>query len=55
MGLTVEAHVLSKGLGEQDVVALLNEVAHSPGITVNISTGKALIGHIEENKQVSFL
>lgn len=55
MRLTIETHVLSKGLGEQDVMALLDEVAHSPGIAVNISTRKALIGHIEENKQVSFL
>lgn len=53
--LTIETHVLGKGLGQQDIVALLNEVTHSPGIAVNVSTCKALIGHVEENKQVSFL
>lgn len=36
-------------------MALFNEVAHSPCITVNVPTRKALIGHIEEHKQVSFL
>lgn len=36
-------------------MALLNEITHSPSISVNVSTCKALIGHIEEGKQVSFL
>uniref|UniRef100_A0A3B4V7K4 Uncharacterized protein n=1 Tax=Seriola dumerili TaxID=41447 RepID=A0A3B4V7K4_SERDU len=36
------SHVFGKGLGQDDVVALFNEVAHSPGITVDVSTGKAL-------------
>lgn len=53
--LTIETHVLGKGLGQQDIMALFNEVAHSPGIPIDVSTGKALIGHVEEHKQVSFL
>lgn len=53
--LTIETHVLGKGLRQHDVMALLNEVANSPGITVNVSTCKALIGHVEEHKQVSLL
>lgn len=36
-------------------MALLNEVANSPGVTVNVSARKALIGHVEEHKQVSLL
>lgn len=36
-------------------MALLNEVTDSPSIPVNVSTCKPLIGHVEENKQVSFL
>lgn len=36
-------------------MALLNEVTHSPSIAVNVSTCKTLVGHIEENKQISFL
>lgn len=50
--LTIETHVLGKGLRQQDVMALLNEVADSPRVTVNVSAGKALIGHVEEHKQV---
>lgn len=53
--LTIETHVLSEGLRQQDIMALLNEVTHSPSIAVNVSTCKALIGHIKENKQVPFL
>lgn len=53
--LTVETHVLGKGLRQQDVMALLNEVADSPGVTVNVSAGKALIGHVEEHQQVPLL
>lgn len=47
--LTIETHVLGKGLGQQDVVSLLDEVAHSPGITIDVSTREALIGHVEEH------
>lgn len=36
-------------------MALLNEVAHSPGVTVDVAACKALIGHVEEHEQVSFL
>lgn len=36
-------------------MALLNEVTDSPGVTVNVSAGKALIGHVEEHKQVPLL
>lgn len=53
--LTIETHVLGKGLRQQDVMALLNEVADSPGVTVNVSAGKALIGHVEEHEQVPLL
>lgn len=52
---TVEAHVLSKRLRQDNVVALLDEVTNSPGITINISTGKALVGHVKEHQQVPFL
>lgn len=52
---TVEAHVLSEGLRQDNFVALLDEVTNSPGITINISTGKALVGHVKEHQQVPFL
>lgn len=53
--LTIESHVLGEGLGQHNVVALFNEVTHSPGVTIYVSTGKALIGHVEEHEQVPFL
>lgn len=53
--LTIETHVLGKGLRQQDVMALLDEVADGPGVTVNVSAGKALIGHVEEHEQVPLL
>lgn len=36
-------------------MALLNEITHSPSVSVNVSACKALIGHIEESEQISFL
>lgn len=53
--LTVESHVFGKGLWQDDVVSLFNEVPHSPGITINVPTCKALVGHVEERQQVSLL
>lgn len=53
--LTIQPHVLGKGLGQQDVVALLNEVTHSPSVTIDVSAGKTLIGHVEEREQIPFL
>lgn len=53
--LTIKAHVLGEGLGQHDIVALFNEVAHRPGITINISTSEALIGHVEEHEQIPLL
>ena len=40
--LTVDPHVLSKGLDEEHLDAQLSKVAASPGIFVKISRGKAL-------------
>ena len=53
--LTIEAHVLSERLGEQDVVSLLDEVPDGPGVPVNVPTGKALIGHVKEHQQLPLL
>lgn len=53
--LTIEPHVLGEGLGQHYVVALLNEVAHSPGVTIDVAAGKALIGHVKEREQVPLL
>lgn len=53
--LTIQAHVFSKGLWQNNIVALFNEVAHGPSIPIDVPTGKALIGHVEEHQQISFL
>lgn len=53
--LTVETHVLSEGLAQRDVVALLDEVAGSKGILVSVTAGKALVGHVEEGEVVLLL
>lgn len=53
--LTVQPHVLGIGLWQHDVDALLNEVPQSPGIPVDVPTGKALVGHVKVREEVPFL
>lgn len=53
--LTIETHVLSKWLRQEDVVALLNKISHSPGISINISTSKALVSHVKEHQKFLLL
>lgn len=48
-------HVLGERLAEENLVALLDEVADSEGITVGITAGKALVGHVEEGNVAEFL
>ena len=43
-------HVLSKALAQSNVVTLLNKVSRSKSITAGITTGKALVSHIEESE-----
>ncbi|OAQ97853.1 hypothetical protein LLEC1_00024 [Akanthomyces lecanii] len=43
-------HVLGEGLAQGNIVALLDKVADSKGVLVNVATGKSLIGHVEEGK-----
>lgn len=52
---TVESHVLGEGLRQHNVVARLDEVPNSPGITINVAAGEALVGHVKEHQQVPFL
>lgn len=53
--LTVETHVLGEGLGQADVVALLDEVADGKGILVGVARGETLVGHVEEGVVASLL
>lgn len=41
-------HVLGETLAEGNLVTLLDEVADGEGILVSVSTGEALVGHVEE-------
>jgi hypothetical protein len=43
-------HVLGETLAQSDVVALGNEVARSKGISVSVTAGEALVGHVEESE-----
>lgn len=50
----VETEVLREGLrDEQLVLGLVGEVADRPGVLVEIARGEALVGHVEERKQLA--
>merc|ERR1712059_85750 len=53
--LSIETHVLGKTLREQHSVAISNKLPQGKCISVNISTGKTLVSHIKEGKNVSGL
>ena len=48
--LAVQTHVLGKRLGQADVVALGDEVAHGEGVLVDVARGETLVGHVEEGE-----
>ncbi len=48
-------HVLGERLAEGNVVALLDKVADGKGVLVNVATGEALVGHVEEGKVAMLL
>lgn len=43
-------HVLGERLGKEDLVAILDELTNGKGVTVGVTAGKALVGHVEEGK-----
>ena len=53
--LAVEAHVLRVGLRQHQLVAIFDEEADGGGVAVNVSGGEALVGHVEEWKEVALL
>jgi len=53
--LAVETHVLGERLSQAGAEALLDEVAESEGILGGVTTGKALVGHVEEGVVVASL
>lgn len=52
---TVETHVLGKGLGENNLVAILDKLAQSISVAVAVARGEALVGHVKEHKVIAFL
>ena len=48
-------HVLCEALGKDWLKTFLDEMAESKCILVSISTGKALIGHVEEWEMTTLL
>lgn len=48
--LTVQTHVLGEGLAQSNLVALLDKVSDGVGVSVDVSGGKALVGHVEEGE-----
>ena len=51
----VETHVLRKGLGQSDLVTLLDEVADGEGVLGGVSGGETLVCHIEEGEELLLL
>jgi len=52
---TVQTHVLGETLGKTDLVTLLEEVPHSVGVLVCVTTCESLVCHIEEWEVLSLL
>lgn len=53
--LAVKTHVLCEGLGQDGAETLLDEVTESEGVLGGVTTGKALVGHVEEGEVVTSL
>lgn len=51
----VETHVLCEGLGESDLVTLVDEMADGEGILGSVSRGEALVCHVKEGEEVFLL
>ena len=51
----VETHVLREGLGESNLVTLLDEMTNGEGIFGSVSRGKALVCHVKEGEELFFL
>ena len=51
----VETHVLREGLGQSDLVALLDKVTDGKGVLGCVSGGETLVRHIEEGEELLLL
>lgn len=53
--LAVEAEVLGERLGDAKLKALFDKVANGPGVVVEVTAGKALVGAVKEGEQALLL
>jgi len=51
--LTIQSHVFSKWLRQQDVVTIFNKRSNRTGIAVNVAAGKSLVSHVEKRQKLS--
>lgn len=51
--LTIQTKVLGEGLRHAQLEALLDEVAHGPGVTGEVTRGETLVGAVEEGEVVA--
>ena len=51
----VETHVFREGLGQSDLMTLLDEVADGEGVFGGVSRGETLVRHIEEGEEFLLL
>lgn len=54
-GLGFSYHVLGKRLAESNLVTFLDEMTNGKRVLVSITTGKPLIGHVEESEMTLLL
>ena len=52
VNLTVKAKVLGEGLSAHHLKATVSKIAHGPGIVVQVSRGKALVGRVKQREQL---
>jgi hypothetical protein len=52
---TVETHVLREGLGQSDLVTLLNEMTDGERVVGGVSRGETLVRHVEEREKLLLL
>ena len=51
----IETHVLCEGLGQCDLVTLLNEVTNGEGVLGGVPGGETLVRHVEEWEELLLL
>jgi len=52
---SVETHVLREGLGQSDLVTLLDEVADGEGVLGGVSGSETLVRHVKEGEELLLL